>query len=149
MRRGLRILLVASLALNVAVVGLAIGAAGNWKRGGPPRQIDLGAGQLIRALPREERRAMGEAMRNDPNVQLPSRRDVQQTMETVVEILRADPFDRAALDGVLSEMRERTTVARNAGSGLLLDRIAEMTLEERGAFADAIERGGPRERPRN
>ena len=139
MRRGLRILLVASLALNVAVVGLAIGAVVNWKQGGPPRQIDIAGGQLVRALSPGDRRALGEAMRGDPSLRLPSRRDMQGMMAGVVEILRAEPFDRAALESALSDMRGRVTEARDAGAALLVDRIAEMTPEERADFADAVE----------
>ena len=61
-----KIVLVVSLALNLAVAGLVIGAAIKGRFGdGPPRSFDLGAGPISRALEPEERRQIMRDLRQD------------------------------------------------------------------------------------
>ena len=149
MRRGLRILLVASLALNVLVIGLAIGAAANWGKAGPPRAFHLAGGPLSQALSREDRRAIGQAMRENRDLRLPSRQERRAATAEIADILRAEPFDRGALEAQLSRFQGRVAEVRQAASGLMIDRIAAMTAEERGAMADALERGPSPDRQRD
>lgn len=144
MRRGLRILLIASLAVNIAVAGLAIGAAFNWKTGGPPRAFEFGSGQLGRALAREDRRAIGEALRRDPNLRLPSRSDVRRVTAQMAGIIRSEPFERDALEAIMGDLQGRVANVRGATSEMIIDRVAAMTPDQRATFADALEQGSER-----
>ena len=140
MRRGLRVLLIASLAMNVAVVGLAIGAAFNWQRSGPPRAVEFSAGQLGRGLERADRRAIGAAVRQDPNLRPPSRAEMRQINSDLVAAITAEPFDRTGIEAILQDFQGRVLAVRGATSSMILDQLEDMSAEQRAAFAENFER---------
>lgn len=136
-RLSLRLLLGASLALNLLVVGLAIGAA--LRFGGPegarrPPPV-LGA-TMYRELPREDRRAVREAMRDTPQDRGPDRK---ATTREVAQLLRATPFDAAALETLLQEHAVRRSDWQSLANAALLEQLGQMSEAERAAYADRIE----------
>jgi hypothetical protein len=150
--RGFKILLGVSLALNLAVVGVMVGA---MLRKGPDghqrgdRHVSF-ARPYIQALPREDRVAVFEATRStrkrtDRGVRLAH-------YQEMTDILRAENFDRAAIENVLTKQGAMTLNAQNAGQNQWLDLIEKMDAKERGSYADAIEdvlkRGPERKRIR-
>ena len=148
--RGFKILLGVSLAVNLAVAGLVAGA---FVRAGPGGTMASG-GQLnyarhyIQALPHDQRREVFEALR-------PAKRDGNRTArrahyEEVATSLRADSFDRAAIEAVLSKQSASTLNAQSAGQARWLNIIEKMNVEERRAYADGIEEAlkrGPKRKP--
>ena len=102
----------------------------------------------IQALPHDQRREVFEALR-------PAKRDGNRTArrahyEEVATSLRADSFDRAAIEAVLSKQSASTLNAQSAGQARWLNIIEKMNVEERRAYADGIEEAlkrGPKRKP--
>ncbi|EAR49427.1 hypothetical protein OG2516_15209 [Oceanicola granulosus HTCC2516] len=140
--RVMRIVLLLSLALNLAVVGLVAGAALSGKRFAPPR-YDLSLGPIGAALSEEDRRAIGARLRDQPG--LPSGpRARRRMMEEMLAVLRSDPFDPAPLAEAMAQHRARSAAVLEAGQAALLERLAAMSPAERAALADRLEAGARR-----
>ncbi|MDR5652020.1 periplasmic heavy metal sensor [Ruixingdingia sedimenti] len=136
--RWLRIALVVSLALNLAVAG---GVAGVMLRhagdGPPPRTI--GFGPWSAALSKEDRAALREAYRGERGRLAAGWRQDAADRAELLRILRADPFDPAAFDTLNARMDARMRDRMQTGERLLRERILTMTPAERAAFADRLE----------
>ncbi|MGJ8621613.1 MAG: periplasmic heavy metal sensor [Yoonia sp.] len=131
-----RIVLVLSLALNLAVAGVVVGAVGSGKFGDrPPRSFDLGVGPISRALLPDERRQIRRSLRQQRVLHgtNPGERFTQ-----MADILRADPFDQQALTQVLEQQSARMSQVQRGVQKALMDTIIAMTPERRAAFADAL-----------
>lgn len=130
--RWLRIALVLSLALNLAVVAAVVGAAWRFKgvEGAGPRQG--GGGVLyLRALPEEDRRVLREALRATPRVAPVAAR--------MVEVLRAEPFDASAAAGLLETERAAGLQRQDIAADVWLERVTRMSTQERAAYADRLQ----------
>ncbi|WP_425043649.1 periplasmic heavy metal sensor [Primorskyibacter sp. S87] len=137
MRLWLRILLGVSLALNLAVIGLAVGAM--LRLGGPhgfrppPRSAST---FLFRELPDDHRAALWEEARSTHRKH--SGRSGTQ-VKAVIEMLRQDSFDAEAL----RETARAQSAARQRGflelQEIWIERVAAMTAEERVAYAARLE----------
>ncbi|MDU9007144.1 periplasmic heavy metal sensor [Sedimentitalea todarodis] len=143
----LRLLLGASLALNLLVVGLAIGAA--LRFGGPegarrPPTV-LGA-TLYRELPREDRRAIREAMRGAALDRGPDRKTAARQ---VADLVRATPFDATAVEMLFSQQAARRDEWQTLANAVLIEHLGRMSEAERAAYADRIEEALSRTRRHN
>lgn len=134
--RLMRVVLVASLGVNLAIAGLAIGSLVSGKFGdGPPRSYDFGLGPVARALNPEDRKAVGIALRRArPMDDFDLRAQVRDTIAAV----RADPFDAAALHALLDVQNVRTAALQKNAQNVLVDHIAAMPTPARNAFADRL-----------
>ena len=133
-----RIVFVISLALNLAVVGLVIGAVASGRMGdGPPRAFDLGLGPVSRALDPQDRRAIGLSLRGRTDLR---RGDLRAQTALMVAGLRQEPFDPEAMRALMNSQRARFGAVQDAAQAALIDRIAGMSPERRAAFADRLER---------
>ena len=136
---GFKILLGVSLAINLAVIGVFAGAAFRKGKDRPQR----GGGQInyarpyIQALPREDRRAILEAMR--PSKRGEDRATRRALYQEVTDILRVETFDRQAIEAILLKQTEVTLSGQRAAQVQWLNRIEEMGTQERRAYADAVE----------
>lgn len=139
--RGLKIALAMSLALNLAVAGLVLGAMIGF---GPradrddPRLRALGLGPFAIALSREDR--AGFAARIDRESLGAERRSLGMGLRQLGEALRADPFDRTAAEAALARMRAATATLQGVSHTALLDQIAQMPPAERAVLADRLGR---------
>ena len=149
--RWAKLLLAASLSVNLLIVGLAVGAMLNFsKKGGPPRLAETG-GAYTAALNPKDRRTIGmelaEIYRTGPS----SRQDVQQQYQRMIAVLKTEPFDRAAAEAVLERQSQFAQERRMAGERALLNRLEAMTPAERAAFLERLEnrikRAGSSSRP--
>ena len=145
-RRGLKIALAISVALNLAVVGVVAGAV---LRGGTMRDQmvrDLGFGPFAEALTDTDRTSLRRAfVQRSPGLR-DLRETMRQDMSNVLAALRARPFDPGAMRSALEAQAERLNGQMKLGQELLAERIDAMTEAERLAFADRLEtslRHGP------
>jgi uncharacterized membrane protein len=140
--RRMKIALAVSLALNLAVAGLAAGA---FLRDGPPHGArDLGLGPLSEALSREDRKALRKAfVDRRPDVS-GDRQGMRSDFNALLAVLRADPFDPAALDAAIQTIAARNADLLATGRDLVAERLKSMTADERTAFADRLEQALPR-----
>lgn len=143
-RRWIMPLLFTSLAVNLLVAGVVIGAL--LSPDGPRNRSEIGPGRgvigepFIRALPRSERRALAEDVRKmSPQIR-EGRENLRQRFEAFLTALRADPFDPAAISRLLAEQRGVAVGRQEIGERLLMKRLEAMTPEQRAAYADALEK---------
>lgn len=152
-RRWSRIILVVSLAANLAVVGLVVGAwlahvpgIGPDLEKSPARGgRELGFGPYARALPPEARNELRGAMEAHRGELRQDRQRLRSAFEATLETLRSDPFDEAALARQMSDQRQAIAATQEIGHQVLLGWIAGLSPQERVSFADRLERGLGRE----
>jgi uncharacterized membrane protein len=145
-KRWPTVLLVISLALNLAVLGAIAGAHVRDRRDAallpPPERMavgDTGIGPFIDALPRDMRGRMGQALRAHGGL-APDRAALAQDFRSMLAALRAEPYDSDALAAVLKAQRARFEARVTQSQAVLLDEIAAMSPADRAAFADRLER---------
>ncbi|PIE12903.1 MAG: hypothetical protein CSA70_08070 [Rhodobacterales bacterium] len=147
LRRGVRIVLFLSLALNLVVVGLVVGAVASHRdRDRHPPRFDRISGPLIRALSKQDKRFIGREMRNFYRASASKSVTLRAQYDDVLEALRADPFQVDVVQGVMDAQMDQLVGRARLGKSVLLDRLKSMTPQERAAFADRLEE--ELERPR-
>ncbi|KMK68101.1 periplasmic heavy metal sensor [Puniceibacterium sp. IMCC21224] len=141
-RRWVRIALVVSLALNLAVVAALAGLAlrGGPKMGNAASEREGGA-PYARALEPEDRRVFGRMMRDAFRKSGPERGAIAADYRSAVAALRAEPFDPVALEVVLIRQNTRAVERQQLGQGVLLAYITALTPEQRAAYADRLDVG--------
>lgn len=141
-----RIVLVGSLALNLAVAGLVVGAAVSGRFGDrPPRSFDFGLGPVALALDPAERRAIGGAMRRDGALRAG---DPRRNAAAMVAALRAEPFDPDQLQDLMTAHNNQVATLQRKALAALMDQIIAMSPERRAAFADRLQQELSRGRDR-
>ena len=150
-RRLWKVVLVCSLALNLAIAGVVVGSALSGRIGdGPPRSFDLGVGPLARALEQDERREIGRALRQGRVLR---GLDPRARADELVTLLLADPFDPEALQDLFARQSADLQRVQSRAQEALIATIVAMTPDRRAAFAAAIaaeaERGRTRAGPRS
>lgn len=138
--RGVKIALALSVALNLAVAGLAVGA---WLGDGPHRGMprDMSFGPFSEALDSDDRRALRKALLARLGEFRGQREAARAEFQALLTALRADPFQPEALKTALAALEARNAERLDLGRSLIEARLIEMTPEERAAFADRLEKG--------
>lgn len=142
-RRWLMPLLLVSLAINLLIAGIFIGAMlspdGLRNRAENASVRGVVGEPFFRALPREERRALiREVVRNRDKIR-ESREGLRQRFQDFLTTLRAETFDMEEARRLMTEQRGAAIRRQEIGEMLLLDRLQAMTSEQRRAYADALE----------
>ena len=137
----LRLLIGASFALNVLVIGALIGliATGPFRDDRPPMR-STGVAPLVGLLPPKERGEVFTQMRalgRDVGVTPSSQADARQR---IIAAVSADPFDPDALVALLRTERERFTTYTSQGEAALAQALAGMSPSERQGYAERLER---------
>ncbi|WP_424939663.1 periplasmic heavy metal sensor [Aliiroseovarius sp. S253] len=146
-RRWMRFVLVASLTLNLLVLGLVAGAKFSGHRGddfdhrGPERGAirDLGFGPIAKALDRKDRRDIGRAFRKESGSFKDNRAVLERDFDVLLLILRNDRFDAIAFEATMTEQADRLRQRGETLRKLVVERIGAMSAEDRRAFADRLE----------
>lgn len=134
--RRLKWLLVASLALNVAIVGVIVGAL---LKGPPPAPWPgIALWQYARALPDPYRRDLGRSLREKPGDWVGPRQALRGQRSALAAALTADPYAPDAVAALLGREAALTTELSTRGVELLLAQIERMSPEERSAYAAAL-----------
>ena len=137
----MKIALGVSVALNLAVAGMAGGAAWRFHAlGGPPGPVrDLGFGPFAGALDPADREAMRREVFQSRGDLRDLRREMHADFAAMLGALRAEPFDPSAVQALLDRQRARGAEMAEVGSRLLAGRITAMSPDERRAFAGRLE----------
>lgn len=136
LRPWLRIVFGASLALNLAVVGLAAGAYFRFdKHDAGRRTMPIGA-VLYRELPREEQRALRKAAMGDRHAHSERRR---AEAEALADALRAVPFQASRVEALLEAHGQAMETFQSDVRAAWLDRVEQMSDAERAAYADRLQ----------
>ena len=137
-----KIVLVTSLALNIAIIGAVGGAFLRFGKEGPrgKPKFDAVAGSVyIRALTREDRRKLGQDMREKHASQSSVRDSLDARFEDALRLLRGDSFDVAAFNDVMEQHSAISNSRQSDARTMLINHISAMSLEERSAYADRLE----------
>ncbi|MCZ0811774.1 MAG: periplasmic heavy metal sensor [Pseudomonadota bacterium] len=142
-RRWMRVALVVSLALNLLVAGVVVGAlfSAGWRHMGHMPHISGAAGPMTHALAEPDRKAIAQQMRQAYREGRPGRAAQSAAFESLIEDLRAERFDRSAIEAHLAGIRSMISERVELGQGLLLDRLSAMDPAARRAYADRLEAG--------
>ncbi|WP_170558459.1 periplasmic heavy metal sensor [Ruegeria atlantica] len=142
--RWISVLLVISLALNLLVVGVALGTVLRVKGGDHAKSPPGFGSALYRALPKEERKAMrGELF--DRHKKGANNRS--QDFAQLSAALRATPFEAADVQALLDQQAQSMADLQDALQQEWLARVVAMSDEERLVYADRLEevvKRGPR-----
>ena len=136
-----RVVLFVSLALNLAVIGIIGGAVlGRFGPGhGGLSARDVGFGLFNEALTEQDRKDLRRAyVKAKPNLRA-ERRQMREDLQGILTLLRASPFDPAALKTTLDLGVARLAERQSLGQTILLDHLAKMSPEDRAAFAERLE----------
>lgn len=148
-----KILLVLSLTLNVTIIAALAGLLMLGPGKSAPQRFDLTAGPMTRAMDEDRRDALRDALRESGTFRPANRSEIRADAITLLRTLRSDEFDRAAFRAAIDRQRARLNEGQAAVLDALTAQIAQMTLEERKAFADRLEeqmrRQPPERAPRN
>jgi uncharacterized membrane protein len=135
-----KIALAVSVALNLAVAGLAAGA---WLRDGPrggmPR--DMSFGPFSEALDDADRKSIRRSLLSRVGEFREQRQAAKAEFEALLVALRAEPFDASAMQAALAAIEARNSERLELGRTLIETRLIEMSPEARKAFADRLEKG--------
>lgn len=134
-----RVVLITSLALNLAVVGALAGAA--WRYGGD--RHDRGASDFsvpyIRALSPADRRAIGKELRSVHDHSKSGRAARGALFKQMSEALRAEPFDMARVEELSLQQRSAVSDRLTAAQDIWLKYVADMSNEERVSYANRLD----------
>lgn len=140
--RRLRWLLIASLTLNLALVGTAAGLALRFAGKadpGPSHARMQSFGPWSGGLEHGDYKAIRRAF-NDSGFDFRGEwRADRADRLALVAALRAEPFDDAAVDAVAARLNMRATARMEFGGRMVRDHVLAMTPAARHAFADRLE----------
>ncbi|MCA0271378.1 MAG: periplasmic heavy metal sensor [Proteobacteria bacterium] len=138
--RGMKIALILSLTLNLMIFGVMGGAMlAHGGRDDPRRVRDVGFGPYTEALSPEDRKALREAFFKAAPDFRKGREEARADVAALAAAIRAEPYDRAAVEAVMASQVARIEGRLQLGRGLLLDRLDAMGPEARAALAGRIE----------
>ncbi|MBA83960.1 periplasmic heavy metal sensor [Thalassobius sp. S69A] len=153
MRVWLKVVLFTSLALNLAVAGLVIGAAVKYgprdggRDGRHPPRLERIVGPYTHALSHADKRAIGARLRAEYRDNRPSREQIRAEFSTVLQALRARPYDAQQVEAILMRQMQAGAERQELGQRLLIERLSAMSDAERAAYADRLEDGLKRHGP--
>ncbi|MDQ2092252.1 periplasmic heavy metal sensor [Marimonas arenosa] len=141
-RRSVKIVLFLSLALNLLVLGLVIGAMAGHRFDHDRRSVyhDRAGGPLTAALSPADRRAIGKALREAARETRPSRARTRAEYQAVVAALTAEPYDGAAVRAAVERQLQGLGQRAELGKEMLLRQLDAMSAADRAAYAERLER---------
>jgi len=146
--KTLRWALVVSLALNLGVGGMMLGAVIKGGPGGHDMVRDMGFGPYDAALRPQDRDTLRAAMRQRSGDLKANLAMGAADLLAVVTSLRATPFDPAALGAAMTRQQDHLSTRMQLGTQAMQDFLISLTAQERLDFADRLEdrlRRGPKD----
>jgi|GEM_PF-364293 len=141
-KRGwVKYVLIISLGLNLAVVGMVLGAAfsgGHDRKGFRPPPDVSGMHSLLRALPESKRSDARQYFRDNRAKMKQTGQHLRATALDARSAIVADPFDPAALSQAFAVQRETLGMTAVDAHNAFVSIISTMTLEERKAYVEAL-----------
>jgi uncharacterized membrane protein len=131
--------LIASLALNLAIIGALAGNMLGHGRHPPPRSghgEDFGMMGLTRVLPEDRRKEMRKMLRADRENLRPLMDEVRSARRAAADKLAAEPFERAALEAAIATVAEKERALRQSAVSAFIGHAETLKPEERVKLAD-------------
>jgi uncharacterized membrane protein len=138
--RRLKLMLIASLAFNLLVVGAVAGAMifgphGPRHRGGSPGD-EYGLMGFTRALSSDRRGPIRKAIKEQRETFKPLREAVDEARRQAAEVLVTEPFSKDKLKEAFDKINEADVKLKSAGQAMLLGTAESLTPDERRQLKD-------------
>lgn len=143
----MRILLVLSLGINLLVAGVVVGAITGRLRHPPPALGEVSLGVFTPALNDKDRHAIRDHAAREGLSFREAMRTARAEQEAIIAALRAEPWDRTAVVGIMAQIGKRATARMELGGRLVLEQLDTMSPQERRSLADRMEKETRRHRP--
>lgn len=131
------VVFIASLALNLVVIGLVAGAFFAGRHSYIPHHLDrvsMGLGDYIRALPEEARDRVLQAGGGFDRANLRERlRELRRNRDALRQVMEAEPFDIEAARAALEAHRDKALQSTRAVQDAFLEAFAALSPEDRAA----------------
>jgi uncharacterized membrane protein len=141
-------LLAVSLALNLLVLGVIVGARvddharrPDHRSGESRGAFDPALGPFSRALPDPYRSQAVEDLRERAGDIRDNRAVLAAQVDEMIALLRDDEFDQAALRAVLEAQSEAFRARGQVGRDVVLEQISRMSARDRALLAERLEKG--------
>jgi uncharacterized membrane protein len=136
----LKYALIASLALNLLIIGAVAGTMYGFRKH-PPRfgqgaREDFGLMGLTQKLPEDRRKQLRKQLRQDRVAFRPLIDEIGAARRGAADKLAADPFDKAALEAAIANVAEKERALRQAAVGVFLGHAEQLTPDERHTLAE-------------
>ncbi|MBL1437216.1 MAG: periplasmic heavy metal sensor [Rhodobacteraceae bacterium] len=142
----LKLVLVISLGINMAIGGLALGV---WAIDKPRRPPSPDAVAFLSfALPKEHRDALRHQLVSRRTELRANRSAIKELRGQMIEALQAEPFDILVIENILQRQRTRFLALGELAHSALLERIELLTPEERATYLESLLRQEHRTRRR-
>jgi len=146
MERRTKIVLIGSLVANLFLAGalagaLVIGSQTLRERGPGPRAGGPGAWTAFQSIPQERRETIRALMREPAMEAAEDFRAGREARRVAAEAIAAPVYDPVAVAAALTQARDHDAQARARLDAALASRLAQLSVEERAAFAEAMTRG--------
>ena len=134
-----RRIMIASLAVNLAVAGLAVGSLFHGGPGRGDMVRDLGFGPYDAVLRPEDRMALRSALKSKTGDLRAARSEFITDAQAILAALRAEPFDPAALGAAMAGQRDHFAARMKLGSDTMRDYLSGLPPKDRLDFANRLE----------
>lgn len=146
----LPIWLVVSLIVNALLIGVIIGGGLGQRKSGPPPGGGPGAEQaLIRgidhSLPDDQRQAVRRTFRRAFAESRQQRIAVRDARRRLSELMAAEEYDAEAVRESFQQLREADAAMRAQIQDVLAEQFGMLTVEQRQAIIEDLNRRGPRQ----
>jgi uncharacterized membrane protein len=141
MNRTARITFVASIILNVLLIGVLLGQT--------PRRFDRGAlrqqrlDQALKDLPEADQNRLRERLEKLRNAADPMFGQIRQAENDAVQLLGKENFDEAAYDNQVNKINTLRQNMTRQLSQVVKDATKDLSATERRRFADLLRRPPP------
>jgi uncharacterized membrane protein len=141
MNRNAKLAFIASLILNVLLIGVLLGQS--------PRRIDRGAqrqqrmDQALKDLPEAAQMRLRDKFQQLRAAAEPLFDQIRKNEEAAVQLLGKEPFDESAYDLQVSKITEMRAEVTKKLSQVVKDASKDLSADERARFAQLLRRPPP------
>jgi uncharacterized membrane protein len=142
MTRTVKLVFLASLVLNLVLLGVILGRVPSALEGGSPRAQRME--QALKNLPEPAQARIREKIAQIRAAGDPLREQMDRERAEALRLLSAEPFDEAAYDRQVSKIEDMRLQMFKRMAGTVKQAAKELPPEERRMFADVLRRPSPR-----
>ena len=132
--RWVKILLIASLAFNLVIVGLIVGATFGDHRGNRGLKAPHGIRPYVSAMTEEQRKEFHKRTRHSLSGSLKTLKKFRNGQKAVFDAITAIPYSEAALRAVLDQQRSDISAIMGQFQEELIISLAAMSDDERARY---------------
>jgi uncharacterized membrane protein len=141
MNRNIKFAFIASLILNVLLIGVLLGQSPRRFDGGVLRQRRMD--QALKDLPEAAQTRLREKFQQLRAAADPLFEQIRKNEEEAVQLLGKEPFDESAYDRRVSKITEMRVEMTKKLSQVVKDASKDMSADERARFAQLLRRPPP------